>query len=123
VEIPLLGKEIKKIKHLEKEVESLNTNEIEEAFVQSEKQRISLEGLFVEAQSKIEKLGKTLEDRETRLLGVDQELESTRKADSEKDDNIKLVLERCTEPEKRWQHRMMYSSQKKNAAYQDMLGE
>lgn len=119
----MLGKEIKKIKHLEKEVESLNTNEIEEAFVQSEKQRISLEGLFVEAQSKIEKLGKTLEDRETRLLGVDQELESTRKADSEKDDNIKLVLERCTEPEKRWQHRMMYSSQKKNAAYQDMLGE
>ena len=104
-EITLLEQKIdlrdKKIECLEKEVKDLSTNELEEAFVQSDKRRIELESKLVEAKNKIETLGSTLENRETRLLKVDQELEAAMKSASGKEGNLKLALKKCADLEKK----------------------
>ena len=103
-EIALLEKGLnvrdQKIVSLENEVENLSTNEIEEAFVQSEKERMELEGLLAGANSKIETLGKNLAERESRLLEIDQALENSRNTVLEKDGSINAALGRCTELEK-----------------------
>jgi chromosome segregation ATPase len=88
-EIALLGQEgerrDKKIVALENEITSLNDSGREEAFIESENQRMHLEGLLAELRRQNKELLQSLESKERLLAKTDKDLEKAQNILAERD--------------------------------------
>ena len=102
-EIALLDEELskknQKVDILEHEIEKLSKSEVEEAYVESEKKRLSAENVLCDAREEIKILKAKLDQTETRLMNVDAELETAKSTIKEKDDLLEQAQQKHSDLE------------------------
>jgi chromosome segregation ATPase len=100
-EISLLEGEMERrdgrIGSLLSEVESLNNNDNEEAFFESEQQRHLLEGQLADVRRQVKESAQNLEGKGTRIERLSDDLAKAQAASSEKDGIIESTESRCSE--------------------------
>jgi chromosome segregation ATPase len=100
-EISLVEEEMerrdRRIGSLLSEVETLNNNDNEEAFFESEQQRLLLEGQLADVRRQVKELAQNLEEKGTRIERLNDDLAKTQAALAEKDGIIESTESRCSE--------------------------